>query len=328
MSFLKNLSIKLTHKKQTSSSSEPPSSPFKPPFSSEPLSTTISASNVHPQLQSPLCALYPELRNIVFAYVLTEYDDPTHPYSNHEYYYHPGFEFAGRIDTNLLLTCRLVYLETHLAPIALNEHVFWMDPSSGPPRRSILNLGHNMYFRRMSAQQRAAVRRVRFFAQLSWLERRKVQAWVAGLAVRKLTITIRHSDWRYWERGEPLRMQSPQEGWGGWVGSFPQLQELELELESIESKREELEERVRIALKWKFPLKDGASLIHDGQQPIESTWFGTLRQGRGWATLGSARSLDLELLAKKFKFVNADNNKQVACKVEQNTFHTALRFVL
>ncbi|KAJ6588980.1 hypothetical protein B0H19DRAFT_847174, partial [Mycena capillaripes] len=209
------------------------------------------------QLQSPLFAMFfSELRNIVFRHAMMEYDDPTRAYSKHECYSRPGFMCAGRIDTNLLLTCRLVYLETHLAPIALNEHVFWMN--RGPPGRSIPNLNHNQYFGRMTPQQRAAVRRVRFFTQLFWLEERTVQEWVAGLAVPKLTLTIRHTDWWYWEKHDLLRIKAPQEGWGEWVWSVPQLQELELEFETIESKKEQLEERVRIALGWKFPLKDGA----------------------------------------------------------------------
>jgi hypothetical protein len=165
-------------------------------LSYEPLSTRISASNVHTQQQSPLFGtLYPELRDIVFRLVLKEYDDLTRPFGKHEYYYRPGFEFAGRIDTNLLLTCRSVYLETNLAPIALNEHVFWM--YRAPPGSFSERSSHNTYFQRITPQQRAAVRQVRFFAQLFWLEgrRSRFQEWAAGLAIRKLVITIHHSDW-------------------------------------------------------------------------------------------------------------------------------------
>jgi hypothetical protein len=263
--------------------------------------------------------LFPELRNIVFTLALTEYDDPTRPYSKHECFYRPGFEFAGRIDTNLLLTCRLVYLETHLAPIALNEHVFWMHPSRGPPGRSITNSDHGLYFRRMTPQQREAVSQVRFFTQMFWLEGRKFQEWPAGLAVRKLAITFRHSDWWFWENGEALRIKAPREGWGAWVGSIPQLEELELELETIEPKKEQLEERVRVAQGWKFPLADGASLAHDGEAPAKSMWAGTSRMSPGrpsdvWgapqnpqveASLDLSFPLDLKLHVRKLKFVKS-----------------------
>ncbi|KAJ7154723.1 hypothetical protein C8R46DRAFT_1118227 [Mycena filopes] len=174
----------------------------------------------------------------IFKHALTEYDDLTRPYSN-EFYYRPGFEFAGRIDTNLLLTCRLIYLETHLAPISLNEHSgsFASDPER--------------YFWRMTPQQRAAVRRE---------GRRAQQLWAMGLTVPKLSITIRHSDWWYWEDHEDLRMQDPSQ-------AMPGLQEIELELETLDEKREQLDQR------------DGGSLVHDGEEPRKSTRLASSRLG-------------------------------------------------
>jgi hypothetical protein len=248
----------------------------------------------------------------VFTLALTEYDDLTRPFSKHEYYYRPDFEFASRIDTNLLLTCRFIYLETHLAPIALNEHVFWM--YHGPPGRcSSRSWDHNPYFQRMTPQQRATVRRVRFFTQLIWLEGRRVQEWAPGLAMHKLVITIRHSDWWNWENSAPLRIKPPVAGWVAWVGSIPELQELEIEFETIELKREELEERVRVARGWKFPLKDGGWLVQDGETPTRSSWVGTSRMSpRGWATPRNPQDeaaldlrfpLDLKLHVRKFRFI-------------------------
>ncbi|KAJ7512539.1 hypothetical protein B0H11DRAFT_1951633 [Mycena galericulata] len=262
------------------------SSPAPP---SEPLSVRIFTSNVHNQLQSPLFStLYPELRNIVFRYALTEYDDPLCPYSKHAYYYRPGFQFAGKIDTNLLLTCRVVYLETHLLPVSLNEHVFWQH--RGPTSDDHFVSNHDGYFARMTPQQRAAVRRVRFFTQLYWLEGRGKQTWPTGLCIPKLAITIRHTDWWFWESGEDLHIQEPNHQWGQWIGSIPRLAELELEFESIEEKREQLEQRVQVALGWTFPLEDGAgSLVHDGAKPANSMWLGTSRMApqaphQGWGS--------------------------------------------
>ncbi|KAJ7138422.1 hypothetical protein C8R43DRAFT_1019024, partial [Mycena crocata] len=249
-----------------------------PDPSSTPLSVRIAASKPQNQLQSPLFAsLYPELRNMVFRHALTEYDDPARPYSKHEYYYRPGLEFAGKIDTNLLLTCRLIYLETHLAPVSLNEHVFWM--YRAPQGRYVSD--PTGYLARMTHQQRAAVRRMRFYTQLYWLESRNAEEWFSGLSVSKLAITIRHSDWWHWENGEDLRVEEPSEQWGAWVGSLPGLQELELELETLDAKREQLEERVRVALEWKFPLAKGGALIHDGAEAGKSMWQASSRMTPG-----------------------------------------------
>jgi hypothetical protein len=94
--------------------------------------------------------------------------------------------------------------------------------------------------------------------------------------VPKLTITIRHSDWNYWEIGHALRIEEPDNTkWGGWIGSVPGLQELELELETLEAKKDELEERVQVARRWTFPLANGACLVHDGAPPVQSVWLAT-----------------------------------------------------
>ncbi|KAJ6572021.1 hypothetical protein B0H19DRAFT_1132224 [Mycena capillaripes] len=249
-------------------------------YPAEPLSARIAASKPESQLQSPLFAtLYPELRNMVFTHALTEYDDHSRPYSKHAFYHRPGFEFTGKIDTSLLLTCRVIYLETHLAPISLNEHVFWM--YRGPPRFTDDDEHFEEYFAKMTPQQRGAVRQVRLITQLFWLEGRRVQEWAAGLNLSKLVITIRHSDWWYWEDGDDLRINEPGSEWGAWVGSMPGLQEVELEFETIDGKREQLEERVRVALEWKFPTANDGFLVHDGKEPVKSTWLGSSRMSPG-----------------------------------------------
>ncbi|KAK7059668.1 hypothetical protein R3P38DRAFT_2495918 [Favolaschia claudopus] len=235
-----------------------------------PLSSSIASFNVNPQTQSPLFGvLYPELRNLIFVFALTAYDDRSRPYSKHSCYYRPGFEYPTRIATDLLLSCRLIYLETHLAPVSLNEHAFCMERG---PHNYIRD--HTRYFEKMTVEQRAAVKQVRFYTQLYWLEGRMKQEWPVGLSIPKLVITVRHSDWWFWENSEPLRIDDPDQ-WGAWVGSIPGLRELEIEFETIDAKKEELEERVRVALGWKFPLKDGACLIHNGEEPVKSTWLGS-----------------------------------------------------
>ncbi|KAJ7602890.1 hypothetical protein FB45DRAFT_173759 [Roridomyces roridus] len=277
---------------------------------SEPLSTRISANpaSTHHQLQSPLFStLYPELRNLIFEYALTEYDDLTRPYDKDSFYYRPGFEFASKIDTSLLITCRLVYLETHLAPVSLNEHVFWM--YRAPPERKHAS-DCNAYFARLTVQQRGAVKRVRFFAQMFWLEGLRHQQWPEGLAIPRLTITIRHTDWPNWETGAALRMAAPDakggDCCGRWVASVPRLCMLELELESIEEKAEQFAERVRVAAGWKFAMSGEYSLVC-GEQPARATWMGTashaaVKRRRQLQSRGTW-PLDLKMNVRKLKFV-------------------------
>ncbi|KAF8178102.1 hypothetical protein K438DRAFT_1277981 [Mycena galopus ATCC 62051] len=254
-----------------------PAPPPLPALSTKILARTGNRGGPHDQLQSPLFGtLFPELRNLIFIYALTEYDDHTRPYSKHSHYYRPGFEYAKKISTNLLLACRRVYLETHLAAVSTNEHVFWMHNS--PPYGKNAS-DHDKYFGLMPRLHRAAVQSVRFFTQTSWLHNQRApkdpRRWAEGLVIPKLTITIRHSDWLFWERGQALHIDEPNTKWGEWIGSVPGLQELQIELEAIEAKKEELERCVQAARRWTFPLTNGGCLFYDGAPAVQLMWLGT-----------------------------------------------------
>ncbi|KAJ7248145.1 hypothetical protein B0H12DRAFT_1235059 [Mycena haematopus] len=161
-----------------------PAPPPLPPLSTKILARTVgNKSGPHSQLQSPLFGtLFPELRNLIFIYALTEYDDHTRPYSKHSYYYRPGFECAKQISTNLLLACRRIYLETHLVPVSTNEHVFYMHR---PPPYGKHVSDYDAYFARMPRLHRSAVQSVRLFTQMFWLRNRRAPkepaGWVDGL---------------------------------------------------------------------------------------------------------------------------------------------------
>ncbi|KAJ6558091.1 hypothetical protein B0H19DRAFT_1070657 [Mycena capillaripes] len=283
--FLKRLSNFRTNRQKEYPSRQ--RSPFP-----ESLPTTTSASHVHAQLQSPFCAmLYPDVRSVIFTLALTEYPDLARPYPKDELYYRPGFEFARKVDIGLLLTCRLIYLETHLEAVALNEHVFWMHCGPPPPAHAMSKgpRDHNTYLVRMTPQQRAA-------------------EWAPGFALHTLAITIRYTDWETRKTlfGDELHIAPPAEGWGWWIGSMPQLQELELEFETSGMKMVLLEERVQEALGWTFPLKDGDSLVHDGAAPVQSIWVRTPPQHRSGWSLYQRQWLDLELHVRNFSWKSKD----------------------
>ncbi|KAJ6481805.1 hypothetical protein C8R45DRAFT_1003115 [Mycena sanguinolenta] len=252
-----------------------PAPPPLPPLSTKIIARTVG--NPHTQLQSHLFrTLFPELRNLIFIYALTEYDDHSRPYSKHSYHCRPGFEYARSISTNLLCACRRIYLKTHLLPVSLNEHVFYMHR---PPPYGKHVSDYDAYFAQMSRLHRSAVQSVHFFTPMRWLHSRRAPKdsarWLDGLLVPKLTITVRHFDWQLWVRRQGLRIGEPEDHWGEWIGSVPGLQELQLELETIEAKKAELEERVKAARQWTFPLENGNCLVHDGAPPAKSTWSGS-----------------------------------------------------
>ncbi|KAF7351534.1 hypothetical protein MSAN_01585800 [Mycena sanguinolenta] len=230
----------------------------------------LIASDSNPQEQSSLFRFPPEVRIIVFAYALVECDDLSRPYSKHKAYYRTEFKFAGKITTSLLLTCRQVYIEARLLPVAVNDHIFWQ--GNAPRGRLVGN--HAAYFGRMSSEQIALVRHARFFADFCWLERLNSSvSWSAGLALRKITITIRHMAWNFWYDDYDdfvgrIRARNPAKCWGGWIGNMPTLEELEVELES--ERCEQLEAQALKACRWIFPRACGDCLVHNGVEPTKS----------------------------------------------------------
>lgn len=261
------------------------------------VSVITSRPYINPQIASPLFTLLPaEIRNLVFQYALEGYPDPSRPYSRHSFWYRPGYTHARKIATELLLTCRRAYLETDLLPVVHNEHIIWGVERSRVPPTTCSYLLEN----RMKLSQRNAIQYVHIFTQQFWLEDWKDQwlayskSWLYGCPPR-LRITIRHTDWWYNLLGEnsPLALDPKRKGRarvGDWVGpkepfepgSWGQrfvymkgLREFELELETVQSKRKELEVIIGRARRWKFPLGDGQVLVLDEDSTETATWTGS-----------------------------------------------------
>lgn len=252
---------------------------------------------INPQIACPLFALLPaEIRNAIFQFALEAYPDPNRPYSRHSYWYRPGYTHARKIATELLLTCRRVYLETDLLPLVHNEHIIWGVERSRVPPQTSSYLVEN----RMKLSQRNAIQYVHLFTQQFWLEDWKdrwlaySQSWPDGCPPR-LRITIRHTDWWYNLLGEnsPLALDPKRKGRarvGEWVGpkepfepgSWGQrfvymrgLKKFSLELETVQSKRQELDIIVDKARTWRFPLGDGLVLVLDKESTRRDTWMGS-----------------------------------------------------
>ena len=168
---------------------------------------------INPQYTSPLFNRIPaEIRNYIFKLALTAYDDHTKPYKNGEYYYRPGHRYAHKVDTNLLLTCRRVLAETKEIPASINEYTCWFE--RGPPWASTNGLTRLASEDAVGAPVRRRVRLrtlkcVHLFTQQTWLEgsfTHFADLWKSATPTH-LTITLRHSDWWWWEHEAPLALE-------------------------------------------------------------------------------------------------------------------------
>ncbi|KAJ5158767.1 uncharacterized protein N7500_008418 [Penicillium coprophilum] len=263
-------------------------------------------------LTSPLFTVFPpEIRNRIYTLALESEDvlpdkDSHSLYQQNDFYYRPGYKQPKRIQTALLQTCQQIYGEASLLPPAVNEHTFWFYRS--PPHVNDASSPLN-YFRKMTPKQRAQVQHLHLFTQQYFLEDNDwSQIWngliissngpglpECRIAPKKITITLRHTDWWFWENNDPLgidpfrpgRTHAAQMGeavsaddaaraWGNRFSSIPCLEELVIEFETIMRKRDQLDSILLSALEWKFPVQadKGLYLISDPKSKSAYTWVG------------------------------------------------------
>ncbi len=231
---------------------------------------------------SPLYSRLPyELRSIIFEYALITCDESTEPGNK------------SHISINLLLTCRLVYLETCLLPVKLNKLVNWCYHQSQDDAFGLLS---RLF--KMCPEQRAAVQSMHLFTQQSWLE----TGWLdlvkwPTVNPQTIRLTLRYSDWRSWEdyiylcldpkqAGRPVKSavkksaENPFED-GSWGQAFTHLHGLRtfyLELETLFAKKEELDRIVARAPTWQFVLGDGNVLLLDDKGTLRKEWVAPPRR--------------------------------------------------
>ncbi|KAJ5490130.1 hypothetical protein N7453_010955 [Penicillium expansum] len=237
--------------------------------------------------------------------VLTD-DSSRSLYKQNAFYYRPGYKQPKRIQTALLQTCQQIYAEASLLPPAVNEHTFWFYRS--PPHVNDPSSPLN-YFRKMTPKQRAQVQHLHLFTQQFFLEDNQSHIWdglkigddghnlrgECRIAPKKMTITLRHTDWWHWENNEPLEIDPFRPGrtraadmgqvvsppaaarsWGNQFSSLPCLEELVIEFETIIRKRDQLDAIIQQAFEWKFPMQadKGLYLVADPKSKSAYTWSG------------------------------------------------------
>ena len=259
-------------------------------------STPIDTSNANPQMESPLFSRIPgEIRDHIFDLALTAYSGKQEPFEKNAYYYRPGFRYADqKIDTALLCTCRQIYREACQVPAQNYESVEWHQSDRGPApplTRRFARASYNCPW----------LKSLHLFTQQFWLEDSSWRNAARNIAQRfhpnlqHLRITIRHSDWWWWETSAPLVLDAKRKGnnghastvghsiasdgfhvssWGQHFYFFKGLKTFELELETVEGKRKELDEIVIRAADWRFPLGDGNVLVLNPTQTRRTGWHG------------------------------------------------------
>lgn len=243
---------------------------------------TLTFAECSRQEASPLFSALPgELRNQIFRLALAPYEDLSegHAYPTDSYWYRPGFRGPLRVTTALLRTCKRVYLETRGVVMGEAEPAFWFN--RGPDHRSGRD-NCNKFFDGLEARDAANVNAVRLFMQMYELESgRTLNALMsnANFLPRKLTITVRYSDFWNWEFYRRLRMAEE------WLKTFqgpPSLKELVLECETVDrpSKREELMKLVHRNKTYRLRLRDGAGHLSAAETKLaEWRWQGSGRLG-------------------------------------------------
>lgn len=221
--------------------------------------TPENLAKCNEQSDSPLWQLPQELRDLIFTYTSTQSPDPAHLYKETAYYYDPSHTARHITHTNIQLTCRRAWLEAHCLPMQQAEHAFWFQRGPYDPQGDegvSANLRHEVarysqFFRLLSERNLRNVTYIHFYMQMFYAEQMAPNNRIAtffpydllkrGLKPRVLEITIRHTDWYYWESDEALRLES---GWVQAVLDSVQLggvQEFRLELETLKPKKNQLD---------------------------------------------------------------------------------------
>ena len=253
-----------------------------------------------------------EIRDIIFGMALTSYEDAPDP----PYIYAPGTRFGSeqfdklpagnfcfrRTDVSLLQTCRAVYQETRLIPVALNVQTLWYKKyirSQCTLRPSPTTAKD--YFNNMKTEQLAAIQHLQIFLdRRRWFSKdaelrfdlsilaelgliRGVDQKMRDLSSRALgrfsrlcpeTITITFRDTHFYLPPFTLEEIFPELRWeqaSGWLKTL----RMEFEIPKNCPRTEEMQLFVKSLSETPIDVGNGEELFAN-QDIQESTWTGTL----------------------------------------------------
>lgn len=231
------------------------------------------------QNKSPLFSVIPpEIRNAIFAFALSDFEDIDNAYSTGSFWARPGYYGPRRACTELLRTCKRAYMEAWYLPFAYAEHSFHLGLDHRVP--SDARLWRNKFQKCLNTihtfHGKVEAGHVRVFAQLHSLEPGESLQQVLNMKhfhPKSITLTIRYTDFWHWEENVPLHINAR------WVNvvRFPNtVTEFTIDFESIKRREGEVHYIADGAAdNWHFQRNDGVILTPRKNEALISKWTGS-----------------------------------------------------
>jgi hypothetical protein len=277
--------------------------------------TPENISKCNQQLQSPLFSILPaEIRNDIFSLALLQFEDLAQPYPENDFCYRPGHRARRIMSTELLLTCRRIWLEANHWPMEQAVHSFWIGYHRRPSwtRRNAWNDDTRflMFMARLSPTSYLRIKHIQVSAQMYWFEGSLLQSnlWSylenGFLNLDTYTVTIRHTDWWNWESDSPLCFDESRIRALLRTPAASHIAEFRLELETLEWNMNQLRpivDKLRSLAIHDPEERDG---IHwELVEPFEeTTWSGpTNIDGADYDIYAKRDKLDYRIVTAKWK---------------------------
>lgn len=242
------------------------------------------------QAQSFLLSQLPwEIRDLIYEYVFTDYEDMDNAYALNTLYRRPGFYGPRKSDTALLRTCQVVYRDAWYKPWMTAQHTFFLTADDrAPPKTTSISQATSAaaLVARLhpdAPQRRKEFANIQVFAQLWQLEPGHQLQEILNIPCfypRSVTITIRHTDIWYWESDDPILIRAQ------WVRTcrFPQsVKRILVQVETLERKRQQLYWVMKDMVEsWEFLRRDDTVMSPAGDVQFESWASTSIWNGERW----------------------------------------------
>lgn len=234
-----------------------------------------------------------EVRDLIYEYVLADFEDMENEYDLHTCYRRPEYFAPRKTDTAILRTCQAVYEEAWYLPWTSSRHTFYLATETRKPEKTTtIEQMTNMLamiekLHPDTPSRRKEVNQIQVFAQAYLLEPGKSLGeilQIPHLMPKVVTITLRHTDMWWWEDDYPMHIKP------NFVSkvSFPaSVSHIEIQFESLERRRTQVDYMAsRAANEWYFKRSDNVHLVARSTSVTRwtgsSTWVSYTRVGQRW----------------------------------------------